>query len=701
MAAITSTGLGSGLDINSIVTAIVDAEKDPALGKIMSDSAEATAKISAYGILNSELSTFKDSYQDLGRTSAFSAATSTSSDSSIVDATLSIGAQTGSWEFEVLQRAEPQTIVSPSATSYDEVSSEVGTGTITFTYGTYNDDGTFSANADKAFETLTIDPANNSLGEMRDAINEGDYSVSASIINDGSDYRLVLTNKETGAANALEITVVEDDGDNSDTLGLSSLTYSAGIKNMDSTSTAQDAKIVMDGITITRDSNEISSVIEGVTLNINGENIGKTVSLSIAQDTSGVEEQLNAFVENYNNTITQINSLTLDGGDLDSDGALNGESTVRNIQNQLRSVLNTRLTHIGGAVQSFADLGFLTNRDGTLSIDETLLINDDGSTSSHTRFTNALANHMDSVANFFTASGAASDSLISFESNNSLTVPGSYDVEVTQLATQGSISGLFSGGTVPTFPLTLSDTENTFTMRLDGFESGDIELSAKQYDNIDDLMTELQLRINSDAKFVENGLSVEVSELTTGFGITSNSYGTGSTVAFLTSELSSLGLGIADLDTTNAQGLNVEGKIDGNVAYSDGQYLLSQSGDSTGLKILVEGGTLDERGQVTYAAGMYSMMNDILDGIIDTNISSTTADIDYSGSTIDGKLDSLNKVIALGVEQQESLTYKMDNLEARLYSQFNAMDIAVSSLNNTMSYLQATLDALPGYTNDN
>ena len=679
MTAITSTGLGSGLDINSIVTAIVDAEKDPALASMTSSAAAATAAISAYGVLNSELSAFKDSYSDLSRSSTFSAATSSSSDSGILNATLGIGAQTGSWSFEVEQQAKAQTIVSSSANSYTDSASEVGTGTISFSYGSYGTDGSFSINPDKAIETLTIDASNNSLGELRDAINEGDYSVSASIIDDGSNYRLVLTNKETGEENAMQLTVVDDDGDNSDATGLSALTYSADVKHMDQTSTAQDAKIVMNGIEITRSTNEISSVIEGVTLNIGGETeVGETVSLTITQDTSAVEEQINAFVENYNNTITQMNSLTAYGGESGSDGALNGDSTVRNIQNQMRAVLNTTVSHSGGVVQSFADLGMLTNLDGTLSLDADTL-------------TAAMENDMESIANFFTASGGASDSLIDFESKSTFTVPGTYDVEVTKLATQGVLTN-----SAPTMPFTIDSSNDTFKVRLDGFLSNDIVLSAGTYNTIEEYTTELQSKINSDTNFVENDLNMSILESAGVLSFISNSYGSSSTVAITEVENASSGLTVGG----GINGENVEGLIAGVIASGEGQYLLSNSGDSQGIKVQVSGGELGERGTVTYSQGMSSMLDDMLDGVIDSNISSSEGDTGTSGTTIDGKIDSLYKKIASLEEQEESLTYKMDKLEARLYTQFNAMDIAVSSLNNTMSYLESTLDALPGYSND-
>jgi len=683
MSSITSTGLGSGIDINSIVTATVGAEKDPALAKMVSEEAEATAKISAYGILNSELSSFKDSYKDLSYNSTFSAATSSSSDDTILDTTLGIGAKTGSWSFEVEQKAQAQTIVSSGARSYAEATSEVGTGVISFSYGTYEEDGTFSINPDKAIETLTLDATNNSLDEVRDAINEGDYSVTASLIDDGNDYRLVLTNKETGAENAMQITVVDDDGDDTNAFGLSSLTYSADVKHMDITSVAQDSKITMNGIQIIRPTNEISNVIEGVTLNINGvTEAGKTVSLSIMKDNSKVEEQLTAFVENYNNTINQMNALTSYGGESGSDGALNGDSTVRNIQSQMRGLLNRTQTHIGGAVQSFADLGMLTNLDGTLTLDAAKL--------------DALMDSdMDSIANFFTATGGASDSLVDFEANNSLTEPGTYDVNVTKLATQGELTG-----TAISVPVTIKESRDTFKMRLDGHLSDDIVLSAGTYTSMDDLITELQSKINSDPNFVEHDLNVSIIEKAGALSIVSNRYGTSSTVAITEVEssafTSALGLSVAG----GTKGENVEGTIDGKKTFGDGQILLSEKGDATGIKVKINGGELGDRGTVTFAEGMSTMLDTMLDGIIDKNISSTKGDIDYSSSIVDGKVDSLYKSIADIADEKEMLNYRMDKLEARLYKQYNAMDTAVSNLNGTMTYLKSTLENLPGYTRE-
>ena len=695
MSSITSTGLGSGLDVNSIVTAIVGAEKDPALQKIVTASADATAKISAYGTLNSTLSDFKQSYASLGYDSTFSAADAVSSDASVLDASLGIGAATGSWNFEVKQLAQAQTLVSSADSSYPEATAEIGTGEITFSYGTFDVDetgvSTFSINPDKPLETLIIDPTNNSLDKLRDAINEGDYSVSASIIDDGTNFRLVLNNKETGAENAMQVSVVDDDGIDTDAAGLSSLTYTTEINNMDKTSTAQDAQIVMNGVDIIRSSNDIANVIEGVTLNLGDvTEEGKTVSLRITQDTSGVEEQIRAFIENYNGSINQMNKLTTNGGEEDSNGALMGETSVRSIENQMRSLLNTSMPHLEGTVKSFANLGILTNRDGTIAIDSTLLINNDGTTSSETRFSNALKNNTDSVADFFTASGGATDSFIEFEKNSSLTRPGSYDIEVTKMPTQGVLTGV-----AYTMPISVSSGNSTFTMRLDGYLSEEIKLTPGTYESVDDFITELQLKINSDSNFVQNGLNVSVVDEGGALSIVSNRYGSRSSVAITEIEANNFGLSVAVGD----YGTNVEGLIDGMTAFSDGQSLLSQNGDSTGLKAKITGGDIGSRGTVIYSDGMKRMLDTMLDGAIDRNITSAIGDTENSGSTIDSATDSLYKKIALLETQEANVNYRADKLEARLFTQYNAMDIAVSGMKSTMSYLEATLNGLPGYNN--
>ncbi len=683
MAAITSTGLGSGLKINDIVTAIVGAEKDPAMKKIDADAKTATDKISAFSALNSALSSFKSSYKDLGYASTYSAVSIKSSDEGVLTAKGGIGAQTGSFEFKVKQRAQAHTLVSGDSATFSNPNATVGTGKLTLRLGTYNTDGSFSVNADKTIKTITVDSSNNSLAGLRDTINKTDNGVTASIINDGSAYRLVLTSKETGEANAIELTAADDDGTNTNTGGLSRFAYDASNKNMKQTSVAQNAQIEMNGITITRSKNEIDSVIQGVTLNLNGvTETGKVVKLTIGKDTSTIESQIRGFMDTYNKTVTQINDLTKYNGDGGTNGVLIGDATVRNVKSLMRDVLNTQVKETGSSIRSFADLGLLTKKDGTLELDET-------------KFKAAMAGNVEDISKFFTQAGKASDPQINYVTNSSLTKPGTYSVEVTQLATQSKLTG----STALTFPLTVDADNEAFKVRVDGILSGEIKLAQKSYATALDFAAEMQSKINSDATLSTKAASVKVAVDADGkLQLNSDRYGSRSMVAFTevdTNFAATFGIGVQQ----GSDAVDAKGKIDGLEALGDGNALLSQSGNSTGLKVEITGGALGKRGTVTLSEGLTSIMNTVLDGIIDKSISSSKGDMDVSSGLLDGKIDALYKQLVEGDRRESDLKYRMDKLEARLYKQFNAMDAVVSQLSSTMSSLTQSLATLPGYTN--
>ncbi len=683
MAAITSTGLGSGLKINDIVTAIVGAEKDPAMKKIDADAKTATDKISAFSALNSALSSFKSSYKDLGYASTYSAVSIKSSDEGVLTAKGGIGAQTGSFEFKVNQRAQAHTLVSGDTATFSNPNATVGTGKLTLRFGTYNTDGSFSVNADKTIKTITVDSSNNSLAGLRDTINKTDNGVTASIINDGSAYRLVLTSKETGEANAIELTAADDDGNNTDTGGLSRFAYGASNKNMKQTSVAQNAKIEMNGITITRSKNEIDSVIQGVTLNLNGvTDTGKVVKLTIGKDTSTIESQIRGFMDTYNKTVSQINELTKYNGAGSTNGVLIGDATVRNVKSLMRDVLNTQVKETGSSIRSFADLGLLTKKDGTLELDET-------------KFKAAMAGSVEDISKFFTQAGKASDPQVNYVTNSSLTKPGTYSVEVTQLATQSKLAG----STALTFPLTVDADNEAFKVRIDSILSGEIKLAQKSYATALDFAAEMQSKINSDATLSTKAASVKVSVDADGkLQLNSDRYGSRSMVAFTevdTNFAATFGIGVQQ----GSDAVDAKGKIDGLEALGDGNTLLSESGNSTGMKVEITGGALGNRGTVTLSEGLTSIMNTVLDGIIDKSISSSKGDMDVSSGLLDGKIDALYKQLVEGDRRETDLKYRMDKLEARLYKQFNAMDAVVSQLSSTMSSLTQSLATLPGYTN--
>jgi len=692
MAAITSTGLGSGLQINDIVTAIIDAEKVPAQGLIDRDAVKATEQISAFGTINSALSTFKDSYKNLSKTSSYSAVNISSSDESVLSATAGLGAQTGVYDIEVIEKAQAQSLATAAFSSPND---SIGTGTMTIRFGSYAT-GTFAVNADTTIQNITIDSSNNTLSTFRDAINaDEDNGVTASIINDGSGYRLVMTSDNTGEEFAMEITVDDDDGDDADnSSGISQLIYNDANKNVTQSVAAKDAEIVMNGLTITRNSNDIDSVITGVTIKLLDTKPGENIRLNINKDTSTVENEIRAFVDNYNTLTLQLNEFSKVDSSNGETGVLVGDATVRSIENQLRSLLNNRLEHLPGSIKSFANLGIFTNRDGTLEINET--------NSALPKFSEVIKDNIADVADFFTATGSTSDSQVSFTSSNSLTQPGTYAIEVSQLATRGTLTGLL----VNDLDISSANENDTFKVRIDGILSNDIVIANKLYDSIADLATELQSKINSDSTLLDKGVSVIVTEDAGKLKIESSKYGATSSVAFTevdTNFLTDLGIDVQQ----GTMGVDVAGKIDGVDAFADGQFLLSESGDSAGIKLEVTGGALGSRGSVSFSEGTTVLMNELLLGMIDNQITNASGDVNSSSvdnappsTLLDSKTDSLYKKLEQLDRQDADLKLKMDKYEARLYKQFNAMDAAVAALNGTMGSLDSMLDQLPGYTRE-
>ncbi len=680
MPVVTSTGLGSGLDINNIVTSLVEAEQVPVQQKIDKDALEATEQISALGLLNSSLSSFKSSYSTLSLSSSFSAASISNSHTNLLSVTTDVGADLGSYDLSIEKLAQTHTIASASFTSPNDV---IGTGEMTVRFGTYNaTDDSFTLNADETVQTITIDSTNNTLSSMRDHINEGNYGVKASVINDGSGYRLVFESSKSGADYALEITTDDDDGTDTNNAGLSQLVFSASDKNMTKTVTAQDAELVMNGLTVTRSDNTVTGLIEGVTLNLLDSSPGESIKLVISRDSSSVEDKIRTLVDSYNTVYAQIYELTKYTGTNEANGVLIGDATVRGIQSTLRSILNSEVDLSGSDIHTFADLGIITTREGTLEIQEST-------------FTSVLSNNINDVADFFTAAGRTTDSQVDFFSSNSLTEAGTYAIEVTQLATQGVLTGTVALGANTTI-----DADNdTFKVRIDGILSNEISLLQGTYTQ-SELIAEIQSKINSDSTLLDKGVSVSVTlDGSNQLVITSDAYGSSSSVAFTevdTDMAAELGLSVA----SGTEGVDVEGTIDGQTALGDGQFLLSESGNSSGIKVQVTGGATGARGTVTYSPGMVDLLNTTLDAMIDKSISSGSGDIDLSEGIIDTKIDSLYKKLQELDKKDEDLKFRMSKLEARLFEQFNAMDIVVSQLAGTSSFLQGALEALPGYAKD-
>ncbi|MCC7092233.1 MAG: flagellar filament capping protein FliD, partial [Nitrosomonas sp.] len=248
-------------------------------------------------------------------------------------------------------------------------------GTLTIAFGTYNGDGTFTANAEKAAKTITIDPAKSTLADIRDTINDANAGITASIVNDGSGNRLVIASKDSGLANALKITVDDADGNHTDNAGLSKLAFDAstgGVTNMTETVAAKNAVMVIDGITVQKSSNTIDDALEGVTLNLLKAEPGTTSTLTVEKDNSSVEAAVKAFVTAYNGLEKTITNLSRYDSTTDQASILTGDSTVRMVQFRVRAMLSDNQLTAGG-INSLSELGISFQKDGTLALDSTKL----------------------------------------------------------------------------------------------------------------------------------------------------------------------------------------------------------------------------------------------------------------------------------------------------------------------------------------
>jgi flagellar hook-associated protein 2 len=189
--ALSSPGLGSGLDVNGLVSQLMALESRP-LTALATKEANYQAQLTAYGSLKGALSSFQSTVSALSTPAMFSAVNASVADATIATVIASSAATAGSYSLEVQTLAQAHKLTSAA---FADTTTDIGTGTLTIQFGTYSG-GTFALNPDKAVQTITIDSSKSSLAGVRDAINTANAGVMASIVNDGTGNRLVIAAKD-------------------------------------------------------------------------------------------------------------------------------------------------------------------------------------------------------------------------------------------------------------------------------------------------------------------------------------------------------------------------------------------------------------------------------------------------------------------------------------------------------------------------
>ncbi len=371
--ALQSPGIGSGLDINGIVSQLMAIERRPIAALDQREQTYRT-KLSAYGTLKSMLTGLQGTAQSLKDTSKFNVFKPSVGDDKVLSVSASASAVAGSYSVEVFALAQSQQLTKGGFTSSSQV---VGTGTIRLELGSYSG-GVFTVNPEKSAKNITIDSTNSTLAGIRDAINAAGAGVSATIVNGVGGSQLFLTANDTGLTNSIRITTTDADGNNVDAAGLSQLVYdptTAGgnITNLSETKAAQNAALKINGIDVSSASNSISGALDGLTLNLLKTNVGTPTTISVNKDTAAIKAKIEAFVKSYNDLSRTLRDLTAFNSTTRTASPLNGDGAARIVQSQLRNVLSNPVGGGSSGYSRLSEVGITFQADGSLAIDSSKL----------------------------------------------------------------------------------------------------------------------------------------------------------------------------------------------------------------------------------------------------------------------------------------------------------------------------------------
>lgn len=374
MASISSPGLGSGLDVSSLITKLMAAESLP-LNALAKKEASYQAKLSAFGSMQGALSSLQTAAQTLKSTSTFTGKSASVTDSTVLSASAVLTAESGTYDVSVTQLAKNHIVRSNVAYELTD----------TFSGGSLDIRiGSDSGGAGGSLTSVAIADGS-TLIEVKDAINNAGAGLKASIVNDGTTTRLILTSDQTGSAGNIKITAnATGSGGMHD---LTDFIYDGTDGTVSQVKPADDAVFSVDGLSITRSSNTVTDVINGVTLNLAKE--GGSTKLKVAANTDAAVSAVTTFVKSYNDAVTQLKALSAFDATNNKAAVLTGDSTVRSIQAQLSAMVGTNVTNIAGGIGRLSDLGVSIQKDGTLALDST-------------KFNAALADPDKDVASFFT-----------------------------------------------------------------------------------------------------------------------------------------------------------------------------------------------------------------------------------------------------------------------------------------------------------
>ncbi|MBL4584363.1 MAG: flagellar filament capping protein FliD [Pseudomonadales bacterium] len=584
---ISALGAGSGLQLAELVTGLVGAEGYGKNAILDQREFRVQTDISAYGNFKSALSEFQSSIAALADIDKFQARKATSSSTSSFTVSASITAAPTSVSIDVVALATAHTLTSLQETSTNV---HIGGGSLTIALG-----------ADSF--TLDIASGASTLNDIRDAINgdEDNVGVTASVINTDAGAQLILTSNSLGTAESITVTTDDDDGDDTNTSGLSRLT------NMTSTA-AINGKINVNGQLVTNTSgNTYSDVLEGVTISA-VEVTTSSETLTVALDTSAVTNRVNDFIESYNALRQSISDSTAFNAATGSAGPLLGDSLVRGVSSQIYNLLTSRISGVSQDADTLTEIGVGFADNGDLVLDSDI-------------FNTALADNFNDIGLFFAGTGKA----------------------IAQQHTLGSATFAATSTVIGDGDLTIAVGTSSFTVNITNGVNDTVQQIADAINNAGDntgvtasvvaVTGGYQLLLGSDKAGADSALTITVANdgdgnQTDSLGLSQLIYDTESSITNITELQASTRTGVTGIAS------NIGDLTD---SYLGFQGILTEKTDS--LAVQLKSITEDRIQLSDYLAKFEAQLTakfSALDGLL--------AQLSATGTFLTSQLDSLNSL---------------------------------------------------------
>ncbi|MBE0494471.1 MAG: flagellar filament capping protein FliD [Thiomicrospira sp.] len=647
----------SSFDVGNMAKVLAEADVAGPLNIVERKSEKYNTELNALKYLQANLTAFNTYAKDLASPDLFTKNNVSSSNEAVVSASITGSATAGSYNIESMQLAQAHTVISGKTfgSQYDAISN-----------------GTMTING----QDITIDDSNNTLEGLQRTINASGLGVTASIINNGGQYQLMMSANQTGAASQFTVT------GHPDFAGADEFAAVPGAEG-------QDAIMKLNGVQVSNSTNSFSDVVNGVTFNLNSQAVGTTQVVSIASDTESAVTAIKDFVLVYNQLDTILKELgsykpltaaEMEDPEKEFTGDLAGNSLLRDLRTQIRESMRGELAGATGSFDSLSSVGISFDRYGQMQLDEAQL-------------NSVINSDMGSIATLFSAGGTATDNFVDVTGSSARTLEGSYALNITQVAERATVAGdtAVAAGGVDLSAMTAA--ERTFSIGVDGGAVVDITLAAQNYASPQEFAAAMAAAINGNADIMASGARVSVSlDAASNLNITSNRFGSTSGVdisAFAPAGFSAAATDIGQnvdgtLTMSNGATVNIGAYADMNdgrkVNISD--FAVDSSGaaaDIRGLKFEVQGGAIGPRGTIDFTEGFGSKMFNTINNVLE-------ADTGLIGQ----RVNSLNDRLGELEERREKIDVRFEKMEMKYRMQFSMMQSIMSQMQETQSFLTQT-----------